>query len=117
MKQAETAKRLHDAITACARIEEFVADADLGRYQENELLRSAVERKFEIVGEALSQAIRGDETLEDRIPHLQRILGMRNRISHGYDDVHDEIVWDAIQNHIPDLKRTLERELGEPSQR
>lgn len=81
--QAGTAKRLLDAITACARIQDFIADADLERYQENELLRSAIERKFEIVGEALSQAIRNDETLLEQIPHARRIIGMRNRISHG----------------------------------
>ncbi len=114
--QAETAKRLHDAITACARIQEFVAGADLERYQESELLRAAVERKFEIAGEALSQAIRSDERLEDQIPHVRGIIGMRNRISRGYADIHDDIVWDAIQSHLPDLKRSLEEMLGESSQ-
>lgn len=106
--QAETAKRLHDAATACGRVEEFVAGADLQRYRESDLLRSAVERKFEIAGEALSQAIRADEALADRIPQARTIIGMRNRISHGYGDVHDDIVWDAIQNDIPELKRTLD---------
>ncbi len=105
--QAETAKRLHDAITACASIGAFVAGADLKQYQEDDLLRSAVERKFEVLGEALRQAIRGDETLPNRIPYIQNIIGMANRITHGYGDIHDEIVWDAIQNLLPDLQTTL----------
>lgn len=105
--QAETAKRLHDAITACASVAAFVAGADLKRYQDDDLLRSAVERKFEILGEALRQAIRGDETLPERIPYIQNIIGMANRITHGYGDIHDEIVWDAIQHRLPELDATL----------
>lgn len=105
--QAETAKRLHDAITACASVATFVAGADLNRYQDDDLLRSAVERKFEVLGEALRQAIRGDETLPSRIPYIQNIIGIANRISHGYGDIHDEIVWDAIQNLLPQLETTL----------
>lgn len=105
--QAETAKRLHDAITACASVATFVVGADLNRYQDDDLLRSAVERKFEVLGEALRQAIRGDETLPSRIPYIQNIIGIANRISHGYGDIHDEIVWDAIQNLLPQLETTL----------
>ena len=66
-------------------------------------MRSAVERQLEILGEALGQAARADASLSDRIPELPRIVGLRNRIIHGYDSVDDEIVWDVVQTKITPL--------------
>ena len=37
------------------------------------------------------------------------LIGMRNRIIHGYDTVDDAIVWDAVQNHVPQLMEWLQR--------
>jgi uncharacterized protein with HEPN domain len=104
--RAETAKRLHDALTACSKIQSFIAGGDLVTYESSDLIRSASERQLEILGEALNQARRHDPALIDQIPHVRSIIGMRNRIAHGYDDVRDEIVWDTLQNDIPRLKRS-----------
>jgi len=58
------------------------------------MLRSAVEREFEIIGEALNQLNKIDQNLP--VSNKSLIVGMRNRVIHGYDKVDDEIVWGAI---------------------
>ena len=56
------------------------------------MLRSAVERQFEIIGEALNQAEIEQPDLTMLIPDLRRIVGLRNRIIHGYDSVDDQLL-------------------------
>jgi uncharacterized protein with HEPN domain len=58
------------------------------------MLRRAVEREFEIIGEALNQLNKIDQNLP--VSNKSLIVGMRNRVIHGYDKVDDEIVWGAI---------------------
>ena len=80
-------KRVFDALAACAAIRQFISGADFASYEKDLLLRSAVERQFEILGEALGKASAAEPTLEERLPDLRRIVGLRNRIIHGYDTV------------------------------
>ena len=107
------AKRLRDALAACRAITAFTDGVDFSGYETNELLRSGVERKLEIVGEALKHAEDEDASLPSRIPQLRGIVGLRNRIIHGYDAVDDEIVWDIVQSKLPALAAQLEVVLGE----
>ena len=100
-------QRIHDALEACKAIQAFTVDVSFDEYAANLMRRSAVERQFEILGEALNLASDLVPELEESLPDLPRIVGMRNRIIHGYDSVDDEIVWDAIQNHIPALVAVL----------
>jgi uncharacterized protein with HEPN domain len=74
----------------------------------NLLLRSAVERQFEIVGESLSKAEDIDPSLTEQIPDIRRIIGLRNRIIHGYDTVDNQIVWDIVHTELPKLIDQLE---------
>lgn len=100
-------KRLFDALIACEAIGEFVQNRDLAAYRSDKMLRSAVERQFEIIGEALAQAANVDPALPDRFPELRRIVALRNRLIHGYDSVDDEIVWDIVQFKLSVLKKLL----------
>ncbi|MEW5718044.1 MAG: HepT-like ribonuclease domain-containing protein [Chloroflexota bacterium] len=100
-------KRLLDALNACRAIQSFVANRTFAEYERNLMLRSAVERQFEIIGEALSQAENDNPDLSTLIPDVRRIVGMRNRIIHGYDSVDDELLWQTIQSHIPPLAQRL----------
>ncbi|MBI5303762.1 MAG: DUF86 domain-containing protein [Chloroflexi bacterium] len=100
-------KRLLDALNACRAIQSFVVNRTFAEYEQNLMVRSAVERQFEIIGEALNQAEIEDSELSTLIPELRRIVGMRNRIIHGYDAVDDELLWQTIQTHVPPLAQRL----------
>lgn len=100
-------QRLFDALNACRAIQSFIANRTFAEYEQNQMLRSAVERQFEIVGEALNQAETEEPDLSISIPDLRRIIGMRNRIIHGYDSVDDELLWQTIQAHVPPLAQRL----------
>ncbi len=66
------------------------------------MLRRAVEREYEIIGEALTRIIK--IAPEIRISSKRQIIGMRNRVIHGYDKIDDEIVWGITIKHLPVLK-------------
>jgi uncharacterized protein with HEPN domain len=110
--KTHTKKRLLDALHACQAIDSFVAQYTFADYERNLMLRSAVERQFEIIGEALHQAELDDPEVTDLMPEIRRIVGMRNRIIHGYDSVDDELLWQTIRHHIPPLRKHLEEILG-----
>ncbi len=77
------------------------------------MLRAAVERQFEIIGEALAQLARLDENLVARISEHRRIIAFRNILIHGYADVDDRLVWDVVQTKLPVLRREVEKLLVE----
>lgn len=107
------AKRLHDAKSACRTILEFTKGVEWTSYERNRMLQSAVERQLEILGEALHLAAQEDESLIERIPELRRIVGMRNRLIHGYDTVDHEIVWDVVIRWIAPLRDQLDSLLAD----
>jgi uncharacterized protein with HEPN domain len=106
---SEASKRLLDAACACAAIAEFTAGKDFAAYETDRMLRSAVERQFEIIGEALGKAVKAEPTLVQEMPELPRIVALRNRLIHGYDSVDDEIVWDIVQTKLSALETELRR--------
>jgi uncharacterized protein with HEPN domain len=109
----EAKKRLLDVISACEAIAEFVAGKDFAAYENDRLLRSAVERQFEIIGEALNKAGGVETSLVGQIPEFHRIIGLRNRLFHGYDNVDDEILWDVVQSKLAPLKARIDGVLRE----
>ncbi len=103
----ETKRRLLDALEACRAIRQFTTGVEYKSFLLDEMLQAAIERKFEILGEALNRAEESDPELAERMPELRRIVGMRNRIIHGYDAVDEEIVWDAVQFKVPILSEQI----------
>ena len=101
-------KLLHDIVTRAEAIQQQTQGKDLATYQGDELLRFAIERQFEIIGEAVSRLLKADPALAARITDYRRIIDFRNAISHGYDVVDDQLVWDAVVNKLPILKREVE---------
>ena len=59
--------------------------------------RSAVERQFEILGEALNQWSRIEPFISEAIPGLPRIVAFRNLLIHAYSTVDDALVWETPQ--------------------
>ena len=105
----QTRKRVFDAVQACLAIEQFTEGTDFAGYMGNAMMRAAVERQLEIIGEALNLATHADESLEVMLPEVRQIIGMCNRIIHGYDSVDHMIVWDVVQVKILPLRQSLEQ--------
>ncbi len=99
----DAAKLIWDAQQALQRIKRFVARKDFAAYQSDELLRSAVERQFEILGEALNQLSRLDPDMAEKIPELPRIVAFRNILIHGYASVDDRLVWGVVESRLEPL--------------
>ena len=97
-----------DAKSAADAIVTFLADRTFEHYKSDLLLRSAVERQFEIVGEALNQLSRIAPDVAAQVPDLGRIIAFRNILIHGYAVVDDEIVWRATHENLPALRTKLE---------
>jgi uncharacterized protein with HEPN domain len=73
-------------------------------YYADTLVRRAVERDLEIIGEAVSQLRTFDPDTAALLPNLNQMVGMRHRLIHAYAQVNDDIVWDTAQNDIPRLR-------------
>ena len=73
--------------------------------------KRAVERNIEIIGEALSRILKGDETIV--ISNSRKIVDTRNRIIHGYDSVSDDVIWGIVIRHLPILQTEIQVLLGE----
>ena len=102
-----------DAAEAAQHIRQFVQHKDLADYENDILLRSAVERQLEIIGEALNHLSRSDMERAAQVPQLRSIVGLRNILVHGYAELDDARVWDVVQNHLPSLQAVLERMLAD----
>ena len=99
----DTRKNLIDIFQAAEEIQDFVSGMDFKAYQNNTVTRRAVERNFEIIGEALNRIKYTDSELLKRISEHHRIIGFRNILIHGYDIVDEAIVWKAVTGHLPIL--------------
>lgn len=71
------------------------------------VLRSAVERQFEIIGEALTRLARADANTAELIPDLRRIIAFRNILIHGYAFIDHTRVWRVVEMNLPNLRTTL----------
>jgi uncharacterized protein with HEPN domain len=112
--QREAKAYLWDIANASESIGKFTLGKSLSDYQSDELLRSAVERKFGIVGEALSQLLRHFPQYRASISLVGEIVAFRNQIVHGYATVRDDIVWEIVQVYLPQLSKEVSKLLDEP---
>jgi len=78
---------LLDVLEASESIVSFLADADLARYENDKLLKAAVERKFTIIGEALSQLFKLFPGIAGRVTRLREAIAFRNLLIHAYTAV------------------------------
>lgn len=100
---------LHDIPTSVDDIDSFFEGGPrrFADYRGDVRTRSAVERKIEIIGEAMNRILRADPDFQ--ITHARRIVDTRNRIAHGYDSVSDETMWGIVINHLPQLRAEIEK--------
>lgn len=101
--QPESGAYLWDAHRAAELIATFVDGKAWTDYTDDAMLRSAVERQFEIVGEALNRLARVDPDVAAQIEDLPRIVAFRNVLIHGYATIDDAIVWQVATGRIEGL--------------
>lgn len=82
--------------------EEYVSDTKTKR---------AIERDLEIIGEAANRILKKDKDF--KLDNVEKIIGTRNRIIHGYDKISDDLIWSIVINHLPKLKDEVSRLLDE----
>jgi uncharacterized protein with HEPN domain len=104
----EARKYLHDIDQALARLTRFVAGRTIADYLADAMLRAAVERQFEIIGEAVGKLSKFDPQSAERIRGYRRLIAFRNVLIHGYAEVDDQLVWDLLQSHLPALIADVE---------
>lgn len=92
-------------LDAIERIQTYVADVDEVGFLSSNIIQDAVIRNLEVIGEASRNIERGHPEFATAHPELPLALAndMRNALAHGYFKVDLEIVWNTIQNNLPDL--------------
>ena len=110
--ERDTNAYLYDIIQSCQNIRTFTANIDFQKYETDLLIKSAVERQFIIIGEALNHINRFDPVMYNHIPHADRIIGFRNIIVHGYDIVSAQLVLQIVQSHLSELVEVCNQLLG-----
>jgi uncharacterized protein with HEPN domain len=114
--QREPAAFLWDVIEAASRIREFVLEHNFETFTASVLVQSAVERQFEIIGEALKQLSKVAPEVASKIPDCGQIIAFRNILIHGYAVLDKAIVWKVIHEHLLALEKTVQHLLdAEPS--
>lgn len=107
------AKLLQDVLSAGCAIEQFIAGQTLRDYSIDLMLRSAVERQFEIIGEALKRLAAIDPKLTACLGPFERMIAFRNVIAHGYDVLDHAIVWQVVHENLPELLRRTRQALDD----
>lgn len=114
--EVEILKYLSDVRDAVSAILKFVEDKTYEDYREDDLLISGVERKFEIIGEALNRIKRSSPQVLDKIRDHRSIISFRNILAHGYDSIDLRIVWDIIEESLDTLYTDVDELLEEAEQ-
>ena len=94
---------LQDILDQAREIQEFTAGMTFEAYEGDHKTQAAVERKCEIIGEALNRIRSADHGLLEQIRDFRSIISFRNILAHGYDTVEDRIVWGIIENDLDNL--------------
>ncbi len=103
----EILKYLYDIQECINNIDSYIgAEKVFATYEGNPMLQDAVERNIATIGEAMNRALKLDPDLS--ISFARRIVGTRNRLIHGYDDIDNIEVWNIIVNNLPVLKTEIE---------
>ena len=102
---------LEDILHAAESIQRFIANVSFEQFRTNEEKYEAVNRKFQIIGEA---ARRLSPEARDAFPEIpwKLITAMRNIIVHDYDEVDLDVVWDTARNDLPPLIKKLDAYLA-----
>lgn len=104
--------RLEDIRLTIAKIDGFLPEKRVfAEFQKDWKTKMAVERSIEIIGEAINRILKINANIS--ISNARKIVDTRNRVSHGYDTISDDIIWRIVINDLPILKTEVEKLLTE----
>ncbi|OGA65472.1 MAG: hypothetical protein A3G81_12660 [Betaproteobacteria bacterium RIFCSPLOWO2_12_FULL_65_14] len=103
----EARKHLRDIQIAAERVERFTRGKQLEQYLADDMLRSAVERQFTIIGEALSRLDQDSPAVAAAIPERGKIISFRNILIHGDAAVDERIGWGVVENYLAPLSSAV----------
>lgn len=106
--------RLQHILDAGEMILRVTAGKSFYDYASDPVLRLAVERLFEIVGEALKEAGKLESSLQARVTAFRQIVDFRNVLVHDYSAIYNEGVWQRIAHDLPLLLTEVRALLAEP---
>jgi uncharacterized protein with HEPN domain len=87
---------------------EMVAGKTQADLAQHRMLELALIRLVEIIGEAATRVSSEMKSSNPQVP-WREIIGMRNRLTHGYDTVDLKVLWDTIAEDLPPLITDLEK--------
>lgn len=96
-----------DMKEAIAQIAIYTANVSFEKFSTDQMLHDATIRQLEVLGEAANKLSSDFKSNNPDLP-LRQVISMRNFLIHGYDEVDLQIVWDTIQQNIPELQKMLE---------
>jgi uncharacterized protein with HEPN domain len=111
----EVLKFLHDIQQACGLIEQFTLGRTADDFSHDLKLRSAVERQFITIGEALQQALHIEPELANSITETRRIINFRNVMVHGYAQIVPDTVWGVVETGLPVLSAEVRQLISRDS--
>jgi uncharacterized protein with HEPN domain len=104
---------LWDILDAARAVRDFVHGKSLEDYGQDRMLRGAVERHIEIIGEAAGKVSRAFRQAHPEIP-WERIIAQRHVLVHEYGEIQDDLLWSVATVHIPALIASLEPLVPQP---
>lgn len=104
--EIKTKKLLFDILSSIEQIEVYINEVrSFDEYDESSIFQDAVERKLITIGEATNQLLKNHSDF--KITDARRILDTRNILTHGYDDIDSQLIWNLNQIHLPILKNEI----------
>jgi uncharacterized protein with HEPN domain len=111
--QLESKKYLFDIKQAAGLLTDFTRGKSFADFQGDPMLRSAVERQFEIIGEALTKLAKVDQETATLVSEHRRIIAFRNILIHGYAQIDDRLVRGVLDSKLPTLSQEVKKLLEE----
>ncbi len=108
MSKRDNTILLEDIFEALESIFEYTAEKEFEEFRNTKMMRDAVYRNFEIIGEAANR-LTNDFVENHSNVNWHKVIGLRNRIIHAYFDIDDDIIWTIIKNDLPALKTQVEK--------
>ncbi len=96
-------------LEAADKVLQYTKNMNRDQFYSDTLTQDAVIRNIEIIGEAANNLLEADPGIAARHPLIPfaQIYGMRNRVAHGYFAVSLAMVWDSVEEDIPELRKKI----------